>query len=137
MKRVGVDTNVIVSFLTDRDPTQQAWAAQLFAAAAAGEHVVVLPQSVISEAVYVMCNVYDAKPGAVSALLRDVLSLPGVVRVDELDWPAVFSLWPRRVKNFGDACLAAVARAGAFDALATFDAAFAKRARRLGLATHW
>ncbi len=49
----------------------------------------------------------------------------------------VCKLWPRSVKDFGDACLAAVGKSDAFDALATFDVAFSKRLRRQGLSTYW
>ena len=135
--RIGVDTNVIVSFLIDRSPGQQARAAALFAAAAAGDLHIVLHQTVISESVYVLRNLYEEKPANVAAILRDLLSLPGVVTIDELDWSAVLSLWPRRIADFGDACLVAVAKSAAFDALATFDPGFRKRLRRQGLATHW
>ena len=137
MKRVGVDTNVVVSLVTDRDAKQQARAAGLFGAAASGEHVVVLHQAVITEAVYVMCNVYSTRPSVVSLVMRDLLSLPGVVAVDDVGWPTVWSLWPRRIKDFGDARLTAVAKNDSFDTLATFDAAFAKGARRQGVATYW
>jgi len=137
MKRVGVDTNVVVSFVTDRDANQQARTAELFSGATSGEHVIVLHQAVITEAVYVMCTVYETKANVVSAVMRDLLSLPGVVTVDEVDWPEIWRLWPRRIRDFGDACLTAVARAETFDVLATFDAAFAKRARRQGVATYW
>ncbi len=135
--RIGVDTNVIVSFLIDRSPGQQARAAELFAAAAAGNLHIVLHQTVISESAYVLRTLYELKPANVVAILRDLLALPGVVAIDELDWPAVLSLWPRRMADFGDACLAAVAKSDAFDALATFDAGFRRRLRRQGLATHW
>ncbi len=36
MKRVVVDTNVLISFLTDRNAEQQAQASELFEAAAEG-----------------------------------------------------------------------------------------------------
>jgi len=137
MKRIGVDTNVILSLVTDRDPSQQERAAGLFAAALAGEHVVVVHQTVISEVAYVMCSFYGIKPGKVRAALRDVLALPGVVAIDALDWSAVWKLWPRSVKDLGDACLVAVGKSDAFDALATFDVAFSKRLRRQGLSTYW
>lgn len=137
MKRVGVDTNVVVSFVTDRDPAQQSRAAALFGAATAGECLIVLPQAVISEAVYVLCNVYAVKPEVVSAVMRDLMSLPGVVSVDQVDWPAIWRCWPRRVKDYGDACLTVVARSGGFELLATFDAELAKRARQQGAATYW
>ena len=135
--RIGVDTNVIVSFLIDRSPGQQARAAELFAAAAAGDLHIVLHQTVISESVYVLRTLYEGKPANVAATLSDLLSLPGVLTSDELDWSAVLSLWPRRIADFGDACLAAVAKSGAFDSLATFDVGFRRRLRRQVLATHW
>ena len=137
MKRIGIDTNVVISFVTDRDLKQQARAAELFGAAGAGEHVLVLHQAVITEAVYVMHNGYEIEPSAVMAVMRDLVALPGVVAVDRVEWRDIWSLWPRRIKDFGDACLTAVAQAGAFDALATFDAAFARQARRQGVATYW
>ena len=135
--RVGIDANVIVSFLLDRNVRQQERAAELFDAAAAGELRVVLHQSVIAEAVYVLKNLYQLRPSHVASILRDLMVLPGVVTTHELDWDMVSSLWPRRMKDFGDACLATVAESGSFDALATFDAAFARRLRRRGLATYW
>lgn len=137
MNRIGLDTNVIVSFVTDRDPSRQAQAAELFSGAASGDHVLVLHQAVITETVYVLCNLYETPPQRVSAVLRDLLSLPGVLTADQLDWPAIWDSWPRRIKSFGDACLTAAAKAGAFDRLATFDAAFAKRARRQGIRPYW
>ena len=137
MKRVGVDTNVVVSFITDRDPGQQGLAAELFGAATSGEHVIVLHQQVVAETVYVLSNLYGVRRSVVSNVMRDLLSLPGMVTVAEADWPAIWKLWPRRVRDFGDACLLATARADAFDLLATFDTAFAKRTRRHGVATYW
>jgi len=135
--RVGADTNVSLSFVTDRDPRQQARAAELFVAATSAEHLIVLHQTVISETVYALSNLYDVAPEAASLLMRDLLALPGVVTVDAVDWPAVWELWPGPTDDFGDACLLAVAKGDAFDRLATFDTGFRKRARRHGISTHW
>ena len=137
MTRVGVDANVVVSFITDRDLQQQARAAELFRAATAGECVVILHQVVITETVYVLCNQYDERPFAVRAVMRDLSALPGVVTANEIEWETVWSSWPDRFHDFGDACLAAAAWADAFDVFATFDVAFAKKARRQGVATYW
>lgn len=137
MKRVGVHTNVVLSFLTDRDARQQARAAELFAGAFEGRHRVIVHQIVISECVYVMCGVYETTAGSAAAILRDLLEQPGIVPADAVAWPLVWSLWPRRMKDFGDACLIAAAEAGAFDLLATFDSAFVRRLRRQGVAAYW
>lgn len=137
MKRIAVDTNAVLSFLTDRDAAQQEKVADLFGRAADGQHVLVLQQSVIGECVYVMTAVYGATAGKTRATLRDLLEQPGVVTLDALDWAAVWELWPGRLEDFGDACIAAAGRAGGYDELATFDGKFARRARRLGIATYW
>lgn len=137
MKRIGADTNGVLSFLTDRDPKQQARAAELFGAATSGGHVVVLHQAVIAETVYVLCNLYGEQPRVVSAVMRDLLALPGVVTAHRIDWPPVWRSWPHHMKDFGDACLTVAAKHGAFDVLATFDTGFARQARRQGVATYW
>jgi len=137
MNRVGVDTNVVVSFLTDRDPEQQARSAALIRDATTGKIRLVLPQAVMLETVYVLRNLYALAPARVARSLEDFTSLPGVATSSEIDWPAVWRLWPRRVPDFGDACMAASARAGAFGSLATFDATFARKATRLGIPSYW
>ena len=126
-----------MSLLTDRDPAQQARAAELFGASQGGELQIVVHQVVINESVHVMRGFYGVKPATVAAILHELLSLPNVVPIHELDWSAVFDLWPRRIPDFGDACLAAAAKSEAFDVLATFDTGFRKRLRRQGVATHW
>ena len=137
MARIVVDTNVVLSFLTDRNERQQARAARLFSSSAAGDLEILLHQAVISESVYVMTNQYAVSPARVAAILRDLLALPGVMAIDALVWSTVLGLWPDRIGDFGDACLAAATTTSGFDSLATFDAAFAKRVRRHGLATYW
>lgn len=133
MSRIVLDTNVLVSFLTDRDPEQQARAAALFEDAAAGEVEIVLHQMVITEVVYVLGNLYKVDALQIAQVLDDLLSLTGVRPVDEVVWTRVFELWPDQVGDFADAVLAAVTLEGRYDAVATFDRGFAKALRRLGL----
>lgn len=133
MSRIVLDTNVLVSFLTDRDPGQQAHATALFEDAAAGEVEIVLHQMVITEMVYVLGNLYKVDALQIAQVLDDLLSLTGVRPVDEVVWTRVFELWPDQVGDFADAVLAAVTLEGRYDAVATFDRGFAKALRRLGL----
>jgi predicted nucleic acid-binding protein len=137
MTRIVLDTNVVLSFLTDRDPRQQAAAAELFEQTAAGEKELVLHQIVSTELVYVLHNHYRVGGAETAATLRDLLALPGVLSVDSMPWPTLFDLWPAHVPEFADAVLAAVTKVGRHDALATFDTAFRRRLRRLGLTSYW
>lgn len=137
MMRVGLASNVVLAFVTDRDARQQEGAADLPAAATAGDLVVFVHQQVVTESVYVLGNLYGVDAARVRATLRDLLTLPGVVTEDRVPWPSVWETWPRPYRDFGDACLAACAARGHIDRIATLDRTFASRRRRRGLSTWW
>lgn len=129
MTGVIVDTNVLVSYLVDREPDQQRQADRLLRRAADGEIEVVLPQIVTTELVFVLTNLYERPADEVADVLRDLLSLPGVRSIDDLDWQTVLDLWPETIPSFADAALAATAKRSRL-AVATFDRALVKKLRR-------
>ncbi len=133
MKRVVLDTNALVSFVTDRHPEQQAKTAALFAAAADRKIELILHQMVISEIVYVLGNLYRIKPAEVAGTIGDLLASPGVRPVDEVPWSKVLDLWPREITDFADAVLAAITLEEHFDAIATFERPFIRHLRHQGL----
>ncbi len=137
MKRIVVDTNVLVSFLTDRDAEQQDKADGLFRAAASGEHELHLPQVALIDMVYVLRNLYDQTAPEIAASLRDLLALPGVFPVDELSWAKVLGLWPGEIGSLTDAALVTIAKVGQYDAVATFDRPLGKLLRRQGVELCW
>ena len=137
MSRILLDTNVLLSYVTDRDPQQQETASVLFEAAAAREHELILTQAVSTEMVYVLASYYKTRPSTIAGLLKEVLAWPGLVTHDELVWTTLLELWPERIPDFADAVLAATATTGRFDAIATFDRSFAKRLVREGLSSWW
>jgi predicted nucleic acid-binding protein len=136
MKRIVIDTNVVISFLTDRDPRQQEIAAKLFEDTAAARRQIVLHQAVITEVAYVLQNLYKQAPEAVAATLRDLMDMPGVVVVDEMPWARLFEIWPARIGTYADASLAAVAIAGGYEYVATFDRGFRKHLKQLGIRSY-
>ncbi len=137
MRRVVLDTNVLISFLTDRDAEQQAQAAALFESAADSEVELILHQMVISEMVYVLGNLYRIDASEIARAVDDLLSSAGVSPVDEVTWTRVLQLWPGRFRDFTDAVLAAVTLEQRYDAVATFDQRFVRQLRRDGLASYW
>ena len=136
MSRILVDTNVLISFLTDRDLTQQELAATLFSSTR-GEDVLLLHQAVLTELVYVLTNVYALKTAVVAGVLRDLLAMPGVEPVDGLSWSRVLDLWPATVRDLGDAILLAAASTVRGDQLATFDRPLRRAAASQGIASRW
>jgi len=137
VKRVVLDTNVLVSFLTDRNAEQQEQASALFEAASSGKTELVLHQIVISELVYVLGNLYGVEAAEIAEMLGELLTTPGVVPIDEVVWTHVFELWPRRISDYADAVLATVTHHGSYDSVATFDQRFRRQLLREGLSSFW
>ncbi len=137
MTQVLVDTNVLVSFLTDRNPQQQALAAALFEQAAAGEHEILVHQMVLVEVVFVLGRLYSVPPEQITLYLQDLLRAPGVSILAELSWSRLLELWPGRMAAFTDAALAAVARDLRGVAVATFDQGLTRSLEKLGVKRHW
>ncbi len=136
MEAVLIDTNVVVSFLHRRSASQQAQAVALFEAAARGGMKVLLHQHVLTETAFVLVNVYGLPDSRVAVVLADLVAMPGIERIDSLDDGRLLELWPRPVRDFGDAVTAAVAL-GEKCAVATFDRRFRNALRRLDVALHF
>ena len=137
MTAILLDTNVLISFLTDRNKRQQESASALFETGARSEADLMVHQMVLSEMVYVLMNLYDMDSEAVAPILGELLDLPGIRPLDDLSWSTVLELWPERVPDFADACLAAAAKHGHLDSIATFDRQFVKRLHKEGIRSYW
>ena len=137
MTAILIDTNVLISFLTDRNKRQQESASALFETGARSEAVLMVHQTVLSEMVYVLMNFYDMNSQTVASIVGELLAMPGIEAVDELSWSTVLELWPERIPDFADACLATVAKKGHLASIATFDRQFVKRLRKERILSYW
>ena len=137
MTAILLDTNVLISFLTDRNKRQQESASVLFEIAARSEADLMVHQMVLSEMVYVLMNLYEMDSVTVASIVGELLSMPGIQPVEELSWSKVLGLWPERIPDFADACLATVAKQGHLASIATFDRQFVKRLRKERILSYW
>jgi predicted nucleic acid-binding protein len=137
MRRVLVDTNVLISFVSDRNEQQQEKADRLFAMAAASEVELILHQTVITEFVFVLSNLYGVKDPDVAEMLGELLALPGTAPAYETSWPLVLDLWPGEIPGFADAIIASVALQGRYDAVATFDSKLAHALQSRSVGSVW
>jgi predicted nucleic acid-binding protein len=137
VRSVVVDANVLVSYFTARNDTQRAAAKALLEQAEDGDVVAVVPQFVVFELTYVLQGLYAITGERLTAMIRDVVSFPGVRVIDDCPWKRVLEVWPDPLPSLADAAIAAVAVANRYDAVATFDRKLAKRVQSLGVSAYW
>ncbi len=119
----GVDTDIIVRYLTGDDPAQAAKARSLI-----GQKPVFVPRTVLLEAEWVLRGVYDVPPEQIIPALRALAGLPGV-SVEDAVLVAKAMDWAEAGMDFADALhLAAAAECEGF---LTFDKRFARSGTRL------
>ncbi len=127
MKQYVIDTNALLSFVTDRNTAQQAVMAGVFEQVAAAQAAVLCPQNVIAEFVYVMETVYHQPKPSIRSIASDFIAMPGIMIVDKTDFAEVFSLWPEAFDDFGDAIVAVCARSTKGASVITFDRRFMRK----------
>ena len=133
MKRVAIDTNVLISFVTDRNLEQQGQAARIFEAAKRSQLTVVCHQNVVTEFIYVLDRIYHVELITVQGMLRNLIEMPGVELVNELDFSCLLTVWPDKCPDYGDAVLLAFCKGHKDIRLATFDRKFAKVSHDIGI----
>jgi predicted nucleic acid-binding protein len=133
VKRYVIDTNALISFVTDRNPEQQRIVAPLFEAAAHMKAVILCHQNVLTEFIYVLDKVYQLPKHRIGQMIIDLVQMPGMQLVQELDYQAVLSVWPDPFPDFGDAVVASVALAKKGAAIVTFDRKFSLGLNRLNI----
>lgn len=121
---VGVDTNVLVRFLTRDDEVQFQAGLRLFSS-----ETVFIPDTVVLETEWVLRAAYDLEPSVVCEALRRVFGLPNV-RLANGQRLARAIDWHELGLDFADSLH--LASCQDLDSLRTSDLEFMRRARGLG-----
>ncbi len=133
MKKYIIDTNALISFVTDRNLNQQEIVAPLFESASRMKCTLVCHQFVLAEFVFVMEKVYGASKDSINTILADFIAMPGVQLYQQTDFSVLLSLWPSKVSDFGDAMIAATGKALKGATIVTFDVKFKSALKQLGI----
>jgi len=133
MKKYVIDTNALISFVTDRDPNQQQKIAEVFNGAGRLMGIVVCPQNVLTEFVYVMDSVYHVSKNDINSIISDFIETPGLEVVHDVNLGIFLDIWPKSISDYGDAIVAAVSKEIRGSIVATFDRRFRTALKMLGL----
>lgn len=121
---LAVDTNVVVRYLTNDDPTQAAVARRLVAG-----NPVQLLKTVLLEIEWVLRSLYRFSPRKIHAAMYDFARLPRVT-VEDAEQVRQALQWFAQGLDFADALHMAAAEGEGCDALATFDRKLAAASRK-------
>ena len=129
---IALDTNVLARAIAseiDADAATRAQRKRAQALLSSGRQLFV-PVTVIEELEWVLRGAYGMPPEDIAAVFEDMLVVDNLT-VDRAAAVGQALSWYRQGVDFSDALH--LAQSGLCDGLATFDARFAKTARRLGL----
>ena len=126
---IGVDTNVLVRYLTNDDAEQARKAVSVLA----GADRILVTHTVLLELAWVLRAVYELSPETIHRSLLQVLGLPNV-RVEKAEQIVQALAWYETGMDFADALHLALA--AGVERFVTFDQRFVKTATAQGLPEH-
>ena len=133
MRALVIDTNALISFVTDRNLDQQKRISTIFNDAAQLKITILCPQNVLTEFVYVLERIYKQSKSQIRSMIADFIALPGVQIIHTVDFEALLEFWPDKIADFGDAIIAVVCKAKKGTEVATFDERFIRALQVVGL----
>jgi predicted nucleic acid-binding protein len=133
VKKVVIDTNALISFVTDRELKQQQIMKSVFETASLLKGIILCHSHVLTEFIYVMEKIYQVPPEEIKEMVMDFVILPGVRVVQEIDFKTVFDYWPNVIADFGDALVAALCKTQKGSVLLTFDQKLIRQIKTAGL----
>ncbi len=117
----GLDTNVLVRYLTEDDAEQAARAAKLLEAARAPDARLFVSHVVLCELVWVLTGAYRRKRKEVVAVLRGLLAAAQLVVEDAEVARRALDRFERGAADFADYVIAERAASAGCETVSTFD----------------
>ena len=121
-----IDTNCLISYTTTRSKIQSERISGYIEDASNFKAEIIIISNIITEFVYTLQSIYKVDSIFINRMLRDLLKNPGIKYQHGYFMSNILSLWPDKVKDYGDAVLAAAAFELKIPVL-TFDKPFSKQ----------
>ncbi|MGR3304076.1 MAG: hypothetical protein ACUZ8I_16460 [Candidatus Scalindua sp.] len=121
-----IDTNCLISYTTTRSKNQTEKISEYIEDASNLKSEIIIISNIITEFVYTLQSVYKVDSKFISGMLVDVFKNPGIKCHHGYFINQILALWPNKIKDFGDAVLAAAASELKITVL-TFDKPFSNQ----------
>jgi len=135
MNLILIDTNCLLSFVTDRNPRQANQVRELFLDADQQRSNLFICGNVLTEFVYVLTRLYEVPGGKAAKMSMDLLNSPGINFIPGYYPDELWKLWPTKVRDIGDAIVAATAKIENMK-IATFDQKFRNACKKNAIGIH-
>ena len=131
---IGVDTNVLVRYLTQDDPVQSPRARHIIEQRLTVDRPGFISLVTIAETVWVLGRSYAMSPAAIAAIVQDLLRSTTLIVQNEREVFTALFTFESGAASFSDALIAALGRWAGCSATLTFDRKAAARLPDLELA---
>jgi predicted nucleic-acid-binding protein len=132
MKSFIIDTNCLISFITDRNQKQQQIVKEVIEKASRNEINLYVISNVLTELVYVLESVYQTDKRTISMLIKDLLNNPGIIYNHGYFPEVIYKIWPQLIHDYGDAVIASASKKLKMSVY-TFDRKFSTQLRKLNI----
>ena len=123
---IGLDTNVVIRYLTQDEPRQAAAATRLFEQTLSVDRPGFVSLIALCEIGWVLAECYEADKARIRAVVEGLLgSRQIIVEEPDLVWSAL-RVWGKSVADFSDVLIGELSRARGCEKIVTFDKAAAK-----------
>jgi predicted nucleic-acid-binding protein len=133
MKKYALDTNALISFVTDRDAGQHARISPFFRNAAELKCELVVTDTVLSEFVYVLAHIYAVPDAKIAEMIKSMADTPGISIDAAFDLDGLLELWPGKIRDYGDSVLGYYAGKRRMPVI-SFDKKFISQLKKCGIA---
>ena len=123
---LGIDTNVLVRFLTKDEPEQYEKARRIIRRGANGPDGIYVNQLVVLETEWVLRSVYGYSKAEIAAAISALLDAPELAFEDEPAIEEALFTWKKSSADFADCLIGARNHRAGCATTATFDAKAAK-----------
>ncbi len=81
-------------------------------------------------------RIYQVPKDEIGRMIKDLIEMPGIEVIQEVDFNTILSWWPDPIPDFGDALIASVGKTRSGSMAVTFDRKFAANLKTLGINIH-
>jgi predicted nucleic-acid-binding protein len=120
-KKVIIDTNLLVRYLTNDEPQKARAVENLLNSAEKGDLKIFIPSIVIAELIWVLESYYQLKSDKINDLIDAIIKTPGIEVADKKIIIPAMELYRENNIDFIDAWLISFAREMDFKTIYTFD----------------